>query len=533
MATCLAYRSDDCSSKTRLRNLDDIREISRQETLRIRSYSKCLKMLSNRSTLIKYLNSEDDCDSIDTLIGDQIDGATSSSSDTYSVNTDSCWGDYQCLSPVRQDTSSPFPSSSSSYSSRPSTPDYRWTSESETAQLPSYFFEKPSKYKYRIRGHPAATRSVTVDLQTGREIERSTQRGFRDIYQIQSDYLSLEEVLVASSLDSASRLVADNWKIILDAINSTDEAVPRSVNMLKMFSQRGSLQADTVLNLLQHGLLINLRSSINTSKLQPGQAYDLLLSICRSIPSAIPYMIDLMATSALYKDIIEFIATGDKFLVETTIEFLHQLGEMLMSQLMEPSQQQIPLLPKILIATGVSAQTLDSYSVLTTLTKLYRPDVVFTVAKSCLTRSYSRNEAMISRVLHFLANALKLAHLKSSRSSQVNGKETEWIVRLLIAFKDCDVSKSLRSMCNAWSRTIQSAQSSEHSSQGIGVDDPARRLISQSEQFMEFYQQCFGNLSSKYLVNNIDKREEGRYFNDTTPVPSSQESTSSIFDGHW
>lgn len=373
-------------------------------------------------------------------------------------------------------------------------------------------------------------------MKTGRVVKKLISLGRHDLSRIYSEFTTLNHMIENSSDSNMTiTLVKDQWKVLLDAVSSVDrDIVKKAVDTLLNLVENNLILPETVLNLLQHGLVLGLRNTVWKSDIVFEHSLRLLLEISRSMPESLPYLSELMTNSQLYSDMVDKMMMAEPNIIQIIVEFVFHMNEIPMSQLLGTTTTPKPLIPEILLQTGLSKQTAENYNPISTLMRLLCPQFICQVIKTCLTRAYSRDESLVNFVLKILANALKLAHFKSGYLAETDQDDIDgrvWIVNMLDAFRDSDLEASIDSMCNTWRRAITSAEFSEHSSQGIGVQEPASRLLSQSGQFMEFYRQYYGSISATHLVSHDQKHlSPSSTITEESPLPSSQESSSSIFD---
>lgn len=467
----------------RARDLDDIRTKQRFTINRTRFHRKGINMLQNRRSLIEYLAQYNDEDEDVQSVQDQnLVGVTGTCDQ-------SDWD----VSPQSQitDWSAPSPAwSSTTTSSCHTNENYVRVGDID---VPKFMLEIPTS--------ASRTTSSTANHQVRQSTYKQTgsslvTKHFCDQSKISSEYQLLKGMLCQHNNDSIaiSKLVKSSWQVLLNALQShDDEIVNDSMGLLSTLANKDLIEPSSILHMLQHGLVFSLRDS--HFRIGYAKVIELLLSLVRSAPASIPYLIELMSNSKILGEFEESISISTIDNVRKIVEFYYHITETMIAQLYQEnaSQKYQPLIPEILLITGVSKQTLESYSPLSTMMKCFTPKLIENTIVKCSARTSQKEEDMVNMALVLLANALKVVHINTA-----SNEHTDWIVSILCAFRDSNLEKRLGVLCTGLARLVRSSESSDHCSQGIRVDCSASRTRELCQQFLEFYSQYYGSLSSSY-----------------------------------
>lgn len=551
MACCSSYctldRYDNCSSKARVRTLDDIRDVSREQFLRARYQAKTIQLLRNRSTLLQYVIPDrydeeedyyqDDYDNYDNY--NQEDLYNPLSETDNNIHTMNNWEGLDPIEPgpspwyentsgddfwtesSRNDTLTPdsFPPSCSGSVTTSSSPYHTPQSFIDTDDIPAFFLDEPSNSSDNRNNKKTSNKSPKFKSLN----KKITNTARIDIQATREQYQKITRLLNEYSVDQRAicDLMTQNWRLFIDVIQlPNSDLVQDAIGTLTNLISHNVLDSNTILNLLQHGLILALRQATWKYEGALTDIVTIIIQIAKCYKGAIPYMIELVVNSQLVSDLLEKFSLGETDYVRITVEFYYHLSEIIFQQLGQDSNAFQPLIPRILEATGVSERTRHIYSPLMAITTLLDPKVIETIISCCLTRAFSNHEDLVTMIYVILANALKVAHTMSMQQipRSVEEELKEWSINIVRAFEENRPLDSLRSLCNSWRRSIRTAESSEHCSQGIGQEEVANRLLSLSGQFIDFYNQYYPPLASIWSEEIIRSSSSSPLTPPRTPV---------------
>jgi len=491
----IARYDEDCTRKCRARDLDDIR-IERRKTLhKTRLQLKSLQMLQNRRTLAQTLFS-DIFDDDEFTHDDQVQY----SSPTSALETPCSWGNLTDWSsaPIPQNYPSPTWSSSGSTSTNSS-----GSLQFDEHDIPAFFYETPPHSTHHPRDssdYQTSSRKNKHKQPFGREhiykqhSSASTSprpRNYLQLNKIHSDFQELKTV-VCGPIDpgTINKLMYLHWPVLLDAICTMQSDVSEDAsNLLNTLVAQKILQPPTVLHLLQNGLIFRLHNVLKFNDNGCVIVTKILLSITKSIPNIIPYLVDLMVSSNLFHELETSITDASIEDVRLVIEFYYQVTETAMSQVIQDTYLQ-PLIPDILLLTGLSKDTVDSYSPTATMKKCLNSTLIKRTVDRCICNASQKDENLVNMTLVLLANSLKLAHIQSVNPSA----DIRWVQDMVSGFRGSLLECKLRKLMRALERLIEISQTSAHCSQGAGVDGTSAQTLGLCRQFLTFYQEYYGNL---------------------------------------
>lgn len=125
--------------------------------------------------------------------------------------------------------------------------------------------------------------------------------------------------------------------------------------------------------------------------------------------------------------------------------------------------------------------------------KLIRKKLIHNTVGKCFDRTNVKDEKLVNYSLILLANSLNLSYM-----CQVS--DPHWVLDTLCAFRDSRLDNQLATFMKGLNRLIKTAESSEHSSQGLMVDVIASRIMEQLQQFLAFYQGHYGQLCNLFAT---------------------------------
>lgn len=502
----LASYDEDSTSKIRVRSLDDIRLKERETLHKSRQLTKVINMLRNRPTLAESLlsNTDDDYDaSTSSFIFNEPFGQSDfNSSPDADQNSDYDYENWLAEPSTDLVDSAPkshwSPSSSSRSTNNPLT--------IETNTVPPFFFETPETSRSgspggrTSRGTPPPSQRQQL-YKTGRTLHTRTNF-YCDHAAARKQFNEIKDSLLSSqgNADRVSSLIQVHWLVLLNALKSNnDSLVSEALLLLKSLASENLIQPNAVLHMLQHGLIFAAREFMAKSNNGFMYTIHLFLLIARTTPSSIPYMVDLMSSSDLFTDIEDRMVIGRVDELQVIMEFYYHITEATFSRLYVDTQnnQHQMLIPHILLITGVSEQTLQSYSPVSTLNKCISTNLIRNTANRILNRMLQKEDALISKALLVLANIMKLIHY---RTATENCSETDstWLARLLAVLRDAKIESKIEDLDKAFDRLIKVCDSSEHYSQGFGLGEGAARSKQQCLQFLSFYNQQYAYLAPIY-----------------------------------
>lgn len=490
MATCsylnlVRYDNDDCTRKCRARSIDDIRYKARETLNQSRYYFKVRKMLDNRPSLADLLFDNDCASSVTSSSSHELDAPSEASSSQFGDHT-------------FEDDSDDWPSN------LPDQLDFSDTSSTPCATLsschdnvPAYFFEMPEPSR---RGQTSRASKQFHQLYKGSS-GANKNRHYCDYSLVQQQFADLKARLSTHSgdADQISQVIFQEWQIILNAMKCSDPQLVEDVTLvLKSLASDNLLQPRVILHMLQHGLVLNSRDSMFRFDNGIQHTVELFLTLARSTPASIPYMVDLMSNLGLLTDLAE-LSSRNLEDSEMVIDFFYFVTETMFSHLHIENQntQQQLLVPDILLITGLSRQMLESFSPVSTLCKCISTQLIRGITERVLNRTFHREDTLLSRSLMVLANILKLIHFITATGS-ANQERSTWIARLLAVFRDIDFDKTFEKLSKGFDRLVLTSNSSEHCSQGVGAASNAVHSREQCQQFLSFYKDQYAALSPIY-----------------------------------
>lgn len=505
----IARYDDDCTRKVRVRSIDNIRSKNREALHKSRHSIKILNMLHNRRTLAETVlnNIDDDDSSVSSFNSHEQYGQSDRNSSPDAANQNCDYGTDTWPSDCLLDQTDGAPSS-----------DWSCHGVSRSASLtiepqnvPAFFFETPetstnsSPNDRSSRVNASSQRQHLYKTASGLQSKNGTYCDFVTAKQ-QLDELKNSIVNTHGDAELTSGLIQINWQVILTALRSSnDTLIHGSIELLKTLATESLITPCAVLHMLQHGLVIAARDTLHRPCSESVGLVHLFSILAYTTPACIPYMVDQMSSSKMLADMNDRMMSGSLEELQVIIDFYYFITESMFTHLYKdarPEQQQI-MVPEILRITGISKQSLESYSPVSTLNKCISTNLIRNVAKRVLNRAVLKEDALISRGLLLLANAIKLIHYRTNAEKDVfpqkpSEDDSAWLGRLLAVFRDCDIAGRMSDMDKAFDRTIKLCDSSEHFSQGVGVGEGAARSKEQCQQFLAFYQEQYGYLSPKY-----------------------------------
>lgn len=281
-----------------------------------------------------------------------------------------------------------------------------------------------------------------------------------------------------------SHLIMNSWQILLTAIQDPNTGI-EAINSLKTICNRNLLTPEALVNLLQHGLNYNLCNAVYALTDGATLVCDLLLTFVSTEPAIIPYLVEVMTNSNLAHELIERIIVGSDSDTHAVIDLYQKLTATILSYRDNPPQ---PLIPQVLMTTGVSQHTLDSYKPISTLQKFLTPHLLKNLTSRCLNRTYSRQATDLNLTLELLANVMKLAYLSESE---------EYVVRILHCLRSLKIDEKLQQIIKGLQRLAKQAEISEHRSQGVSFDQ-ANESARICTQFSQFYEQYYTYLTQSF-----------------------------------
>lgn len=508
MATCsyqtlARYNDDDCSRKCRARNLDDIRITHREALIRTRLQLKCLKMLQNRQSLVDHLfaDDNDDQDNYYTSPSTTSMGGYDEPDDANSFNNEEAahnpWlsspneKDANCCSPWSEEGSVSSDWSAATSFTRQQQYQYHHQVTS-LSDLPESFLEDTSRSSGGSPTHRNQPRqrhsALYKQTSNGSPSPSSSPKPFCDTAKLRRDYEQFMNLVqqCPPTAQNLSHLIGNSWQTLLNAIQDP-QLGKNAIEFVKSVCNRNLMTPETLISLLQHGLNLSLCNALYTLTDGVQLVCDLLVVITSSEPAIIPYLVEVMTSSKLSSELIERITIGSDSDTHAVIKFYHHLIEMILAHKDNPLR---PLIPQVLLSTGVSQRTLRSYGPSSTLQKLLIPELIRSTATRCLSRTYSKSAAQLNVTLELLANIIKFAYVTDSE---------DWIVRTLCCLRDLDIMAKMNHVIRGLNRLARVAQSSDHSSQGVSLDQ-ASASAQVCAQFVQFYQQYYNYLTQSFAA---------------------------------
>lgn len=532
MATCYynqqSSRLEDVHRKSPARDLDDIRLAQREFLKRTRTHFKCLKMLHNRPTLIEYLSGVDDFIPTPDDLTSQLDRSDNHmAEEEYPASQARSSSEYPEQSQaILSDSSQACQSQAFDWASSPSEDIFSgaqvhssWSTPSNSARstpihlpefdtdIPSFLLDTPdptptpggsgrnSPQNRNMIKHKQALHQT--DIKHLRNSPRHRKLPMFDPDLVKSGLEHFDKVLNCCSNDKVkiSDTISHCWQTLMLSFQTSEvKYAEETLSKLNYLASEQLILPETVVHMLQNGLMFNLSDA--TCRLENGYAKvsQLLVNLMRICPNAIPYVIDTMSISSMLNAFIEVIELGSTEDSFHALQFFTSVSQMLMTLIQSSQREQFrPMLPGILLATGVEPHTYESYSLANTMKKLIKTKLIHNTVGTCFERSNVKNEKLVNNSLLLLANALNFTYL-----CQVS--DPLWVTDTLCAFRDSRLDSQLAIFMKGLNRLIKTAESSEHSSQGLMVDVIASRIMEQLQQFLAFYQGHFGQLCNMYAA---------------------------------
>lgn len=292
-----------------------------------------------------------------------------------------------------------------------------------------------------------------------------------------------------------SHLIGNSWRTLLNAIqdptklnDGTDRQIgSAAIELLTTTCNRNLMTPETTVSLLQHGLNYSLCNAIYALKQGSIQVCDFLKVMISTEPALIPYLVEVMMNSKLSSELTERITCGAEEEVQSVITFYHQLTETILAYRGEPP---MPHIPQILLDTGVSQCTLQSYGPNSTLQKFLTPELMKSLAARCLNRIYSKYSTNLNLPLEILANIIKLAYVS---------EDEQWVVKTLCCLRDLKIVDKMNSIIKGLNRLARQAESSDHCSQGVSLGQ-ATESAQVCTQFVQFYEQYYNYLAQGFAA---------------------------------
>lgn len=468
--------NDDCTRKCRARTLDDIRARQRQVLQQSRIQSKSLKILLNRKSLLKTLMP--DHEQYFTYHPPDENSAWSQSSDsTYDPWANSSWNPPNSSheeESLYQDSIRSTPSPNSSDSSL----DQTITSDINDCVIPNYWLQTPAPVS-RNQRKSGICLEARAKLYKGSS-SRSVHGAYVDNRKTSAEFTTLKYLLNQCQGDAnkINFLLSGRWLVISDALKAEDaEIAKEAVQLLTTLS--AILLPKTFLHMLQNGLIYTLRDLLYKCEVGYKGVCQLLSKLAHFIPNSIPYMVELMVNSKIVDDFQRTIFTGYNEEVHQVVLLYSTIILTLMSE--DQKSLQPLLLPDVLLITGVTDVTLESYSSKATLLKLITP--VFLGNLIARYFESKTKDDLHTDILESLAVCLKLMVYFNFNEQE----ERNWVVKLLIEFK---LSKF----------------KDDYTVQRSPLD------LERYKQFLSFYQQHYNALIFKYrhLITKDDENAAKR-----------------------
>lgn len=481
----LARYDDDCTRKTRARSIDDIRDKTREILIKLRQSTKVIKMLHNRPSLVEVIRNNEDCD-----VSSLEDGSSNNDSNAWltdpSVDSANCWSNPP-----------PSPPPQSQSIDTPLT--------IETAAIPNYFFETPETSRHASPGGRSSRASPPLQRQrlykNSKNLSKKSSAQANSIM-VRKQFDELIDSIVQCQRDpmKIGQQIILRWQVMVNSLKSYEESVfVEALGLLKSLIRERLLQSKIILHMFQHGLLSAIRDQMRTRMDGVPEVIELLLMIAQATPGVIPYMVEVIVRSPVLADFEERILAGTTEHVSAVMNFYYYITERMFSYLYIDTQNDQPqiLIPDILLITGVSKHTLQSFSPASTISKLISTNLIRYSVKNVLNKYFQKENELISRTLVVLANVIKLIHYRTATET-LSEEITTWLARLLAVFRDSQIESKIQDLNKAFDRLIDVCDSSEHFSQGIGVGDAAARSKEQCLQFISFYIDQHAALSRVY-----------------------------------
>lgn len=395
-------RDIDCVLTLAKGNLDIIREKQRDEIIRNRLQSKCVKLILNRKSLSSPYTLSNAVTNFD---DDEDDDHLEDSLSTHS-------------------------------------------SDQDDSQIISWFF-------------PESSSSQSISSRRDRNAQNlHKQAVFNDeTIEKQMDEFCNLLLQVSHCCEAQNHLIRTNWSFVTVGLESKDEFL--ALKVVDSLNSIDNYDTSTFLCMLQNGLIQTLTRTIERNANESNtdiltRSVRFLTKICVNVPQGIPLLVDYMSTLSVFSKFEEQLTISDLAFARTLSKFYYVLSHTLMNQIIS-NRHQKPLLPDILSKTGISEETYNSYKPQQTLEKFLTANLVRGLVSQCVSKFNRRDQESINASLFTLANALKACH-----SSQ----NLDFIVGLARGFRDSSLLYNLKKLKSALKRSIAQAESSEHCSQG-------------------------------------------------------------------
>lgn len=481
----LSRYEDNCSRNYRARNLDDIRVTQREALTRARIQLKRLQVLQHRPSLVEALFYNDDHDdetnwhqSTNGFDEPDCGGNNTAADDNQWLACSGSWSDSED-SIVSDDSSrDSYAESTISLNDLPLSLIQKYADD--TTQ---HLNTRQRRTKARNMRHESLYKQKPG---SSPQTQATSLKPQNDSTQIKQEFNNLMNSLKRCPTNltrNLNELISSYWRILLNAIQDPDTGTS-AIELLHDLCSRNLLAPETLVSLLQHGLLYSLNNALYALQDGLSKTCDLLITIISSEPAIVPYLIEVMSSSKLSTELGDRISVGSGEEADKILKFYHLLTEINLSHVENPLP---PHIPQVLLATGVSQRTLHSYGPWSTMQKYFTPDLMKSLLTRCSILAYSEASDMKSP-FELLAIVLKLA-CSSSCSEQ-------WTLQTLRCLRDLDIVARMKSIMKNLRR---SAKRDIESGDQLSANQ-ALNSAQVCAQFLQFYELYFNYLAQGYAM---------------------------------
>lgn len=464
MAACsyqVIARYDDCSFGCRARCTDDIRRRQREALCKSRFRMKTLQMLQNRKSLTQYIGADYHHDGYqDTTTFDIVD-YPSYNLNNHALPEDSWglgWG-----SSSRSDAPSPTLSCHSDVSV------HSFCSVDCQNDIYEAILKEPTMQIDR-RNKNLKSRKQQLKLR------KLSHLNHYDLNRTRQDFETLKMYSLRNQDPQiTNNLVRSGWKVLANAIQAPDSDLSHEcLKLVVHLVSNRSIEIETVLYILQQGLIFSLRDSMSGYSNHQVYVVELLIKIMKTEPRSIPYIVELMSNTQVLRAIEDSFCMGTKEEAQIAFELYEYLFETLLSQLVNGCKQN-PIIPQIVLQTGITDKILESYSPMMSLKRIVNPGLIEPVVTRYFSQVNLHEEKSLGTAIRLLANCLKFTYLQNISPL----RDTSWVSEVLFQFNQQNFEQSL----------VRLVESSNQYSQQVQI---------QLKQFLHFHQN-FNNMISPSL----------------------------------
>lgn len=298
-------------------------------------------------------------------------------------------------------------------------------------------------------GSPSPVSSRSRKPRSRRELLKERKRvhnTYLEPERIQREYQSLKSLIVTSQAkpELVTIIASARWQSIARAIESSDQDLVRdALNLLYQLVTFRLIKISDMLSILQQGLLITLKNSMNHPGNCSADTMRLIVGIVGADPGAAPYIIEMMSNTGfldMFAELVHFGSTEDTRMV---VQFYSSFFQVLCD--LSVRSEFTPTVPASVAANKTSTELAQVYDPRAMLRRIIKPNLMNPLVNWLFKHIGQIDCGFFRAALAFSGNSLKyvLYHTKNMEP------DFEWVCAMMDLFQDSQldtfIGKSIES----------------------------------------------------------------------------------------